>query len=81
MARLPHAKSVGRAEAESLGVVMHEMPIPLALYPPPVCLGPLHTLESTETGSDSGVPDNFWKKFQAKPVDALVVKMCYYGKQ
>lgn len=61
-------------------IIIHKMDVPLALYPPPVYSDLLHTLESAETGSCSGVPGNFWKKFQAKPVDALVAKTCYYGK-
>ena len=62
-------------------IIIHKMDVPLALYPTPVYSDLLHTLESAETGSCSGVPGNFWKKFQAKPVDALVAKTCYYGKQ
>ena len=55
--------------------------VPLALCPPPVYSDPLHTLESAATGSCSGGPGNFWKRFQAKPVGALVAKISYCGKQ
>ena len=66
-------KTTGQSQSlEALGEVLFTMDIPLALYPPPVCLALLHILESAETGSSSDVLGNFCKIFQAKPADALI---------
>lgn len=65
-------KTTGQSHGlDALGDILCTMDIPLALYPPPACLALLHILESAETGSYSDVLGNFWKIFQAKPVDAL----------